>query len=96
MRSSFGFAILTPTGEALYDYSQDVYNYARRPGVVADIDDYDTNYAGIRCFDIRVHVSNITSFNRTTRREVSGIEIQDQSTVCEQFIQRYAIASIPE
>ena len=51
-RGSFGMSILTHEGEALYDYSAPVHNYARAAPVFADVDDYDVHGPAIQTLEV--------------------------------------------
>jgi hypothetical protein len=52
VRTGFGYAILSADGTPLFDYSNDTSNYARRPAVLADIDDYTTFGAGKQTLEL--------------------------------------------
>ena len=52
VRTSFGFAILDHFGEALYDFSEPTYNYARADGVFGDVDDWDQKGAAPQTLEV--------------------------------------------
>ncbi len=52
VQTQFGFAILDNSGVPLYNYSAETYNYSRRRGVAADIDNYQKFGPGVQTLEV--------------------------------------------